>query len=635
MEKSGLEVFLDQDAQNEQKEFLEEEKTTSEIVSDTLSVSNLSHGIRGLREVKQELVDVVTKAAFLSKQGYIPMVLLIGPSGSGKTAFVEAIKRLYYNRIKTEEKIYTLEINGKTCLYKENAYNLMRSSLPFSTKNAKFWSFRRGPELCAFCMTNLEKLVSQKMDAEAFPIGGVKFVQTFPQTATMQMNDEYMPDKFYNIAKNANRGLLLISADKSKLSSVSPRTYQFLVNLYDNTLSDMSGNRVPLDMLVVLNSNEEFFEALGSKHTAETQESGSKPLKERLLVVRVRRNLSYSEEENIYKGLKLPINRTFPNALMYLAKANVLSRINLDSFKTKRERLADSTRSSMQFPTAVHLQEKIGDPSVDRIDKVLTLLDMYETGSLRDNKKMTNALLNSLEEGDPYENIKNILKPDREYESGWETGLSSRMVTNQLCTREAGSFNFSDLNNYLSENAENGITDVKHSYLGKLITADVMSKMDYGILAYNFRSYSNDPEKLKKSLKLLEEYLDFLAREELNKAEDRKFNDPESIIPTLSDYIDISALKNNYNKYKERYAPIESDFKTDFMQLMEFIYRHDSSSSIIKRDDKIDKELYDKKSDTYKFMQSFMAKQFGYDWDECFREALSIYKNKNIKSYDI
>ncbi len=636
MDKSDLEVFLASGAQtdeqsaqqsSEQLEFLNREKTASEIMYDTVSISNLSHGIRGLREVKQNIVDSVAKAAFLSKQGYVPMILLIGPSGSGKTAIVEGMRRLYYERIRTQQKLYTLEIDGKECPYKENGYNLMRSSLPFETKNAHLWSFRRGPEICATCSTNLEKLLAKERGSEGFPVDSVKFTRTFPQTATMQLNDEYMPDKFYTVVKNANRGFLLVSADKSTLASVSARTYQFLVNLYDNTLSDMHGNRVPLDMMVILNSNEEFFEEKSK------EEEGSRPLKERLLVVKVRRNLSYSEEESIYKSLSFPIKQMFPQALKYLALANVLSRIDIDSFKLSKSKPEPDRRNRAAFGGWVGPQnDSEGEDTVDRVDAIVSLLDMYETGALTNNK-MTYSLLKVLEEGDPYENIRNSILQNGEYKSGWQTGVSSRIVTNQLGTRNPNVFNFSDFNHYVSENSHNGISTQKQSYLSRVLTADVMTKIDYAILSYQFKSYSNDPEKLAKSLSLLEDYLDFLDREELNKTEKKTFEDPEMIIPTISTYINVEALKKNYKKYKERYAPIEAGFRTDIMQLLEFVYRHDNSQSLISREDKVDKELYDKKSDTYKFVQGLMEKQFGY-WDGCFKEALSIYKHRNISTYD-
>ena len=638
MDKSGLEVFLAANAQTseqtaaqsgEQLEFLNREKTASEIIYDTVSISNLSHGIRGLREVKQNIVDSITKAAFLSKQGYVPMILLIGPSGSGKTALVEGMRRLYYERIRTQQKLYTLEIDGKECPYKENGYNLMRSSLPFETKNAHFWSFRRGPEICASCSTSLEKLLAKGKDSEEFPISSVKFTRIFPQTATMQLNDEYMPDKFYDVVKNANRGLLLVSADKSTLASVSARTYQFLVNLYDNTLSDMHGNRVPLDMLVVLNSNEDFFEEKGK------EAEGSRPLKERLLVVKVRRNLSYSEEENIYKSLNFPIKQMFPHALRYLALANVLSRIDTDSFKLSKSKSGPDkrTRSRPGLGMPIGLESDLDkEDTIDKVDTILSLLDMYETGSLINNK-MTYSLLKALDEGDPYENIRNTILQNGEYKSGWQIGVSTRIVTNQLCTRDPNVFNFSDLDRYLSQNASNGLNVTKQSYMSRLLTADVMTKVDYAILSYRFRSYSADQEKLKKSIKVLEDYLDFLDREELNKTEKKIFEDPEMIIPMISSYINVEALKKSYKKYKERYAPLEAGFRTDFMQLLEFVYRHDNSQSLILREEKIDKEMYDKKSDTYKFVQELMEKQFSY-WEGSFKEALSIYKHKNISTYD-
>ena len=100
-------------------------------------------------------------------------------------------------------------------------------------------------------------------------------------------------DNFYKIANNANRGILLITADRTDiLSGVSKRTYQFLSNLYDNNLTDLEGNRLPLDMLGVIHGNEQFFSAGNDE-----KDTFSEPLRERLIRVDIRRNLSFSEED--------------------------------------------------------------------------------------------------------------------------------------------------------------------------------------------------------------------------------------------------------------------------------------------------------------------------------------------------
>ncbi len=636
MGRSDLELFLEEDAQEKQLEFLSKEKSVSEIMRDTISINILNYNIRGLREVKKNVVDAIAKAAFLSRQGYIPMILLIGPSGSGKTAIVEGIRRKYYDRIRSKENIYTLEINEKECPYKENAYNLLRSAFPFKVK-AKLWSNRPGPEVCATCMVNLEKLVNGAGENEGLPIEKVKLKPTFPQTATMQLNDESMPDKFYEVAKNANRGILLISADKSTLGSVSARTYQFLVNLYDNTLSDLRGNRVPLDMLVVMNSNEEFFDGL-KKEKAPL--AGSTPLRERLLVVKVRRNLSYTEEEKIYSNLNFPIEKTFPGAFRYLAIANVLSRLDLSRFSRNRE----AQSSAQQDPSKPSLLEKFGRVDIKerrqesgeeaKVDSglVLSLLYLYETGQIN-NKKITYSLMSLLTAGDPYENVKNMISENGEYTSGWNVGISSRIVTNHLIMKDSRLFNFSDFGEYLIENEANGLTPFKRKYISDTVTADVMTKLDYAILSYTFRSYSADHDKLKKAIAKLEDYLQFTEAQEQNKNEKRVFEDQDGVIPVISTYMDIELLKKNYKAYVERYAPIEAGFRPDMLQFMEFLYHRNNFVSLVKRDEKTGRDMYDKKSDTYKFLKEFMERNFGY-LDECFDEALSIYKNNNIFTYD-
>ncbi len=583
------------------------DKTVAEVLSGYITTSDLDKRIRGLYEVKRNIIQALKKASFVSRQGYIPMILFVGPSASGKTEIVEELRTIYYQTVRDKTPIYTLSISGVECPYRENPYNILRSVIPFKFKlEGVPQTTKKGPEICSVCVKKLEALVSAGKDSK-----DVMIHKTSPQTANLQLNDEHLADKFYTVVKNANRSFLLVAADKSKISGINPRTYEFLVNLYDNLLSDLQGNHVPLDMLVIINSNEEFL--------AESNNSDSSaPLKERIIEIQVRRNLSYTEEEKMYHGLNLPLLRTFPNALKYVAITNILSRINDKLIQQKQAKSKPSNSYNAMFENEP--KRTTSSDNIRRIHSILTILDLYDTGLL-DQSKMTNSIINLLGKGNPYDDVLNMIKEQEKYTSAWESGISFRQVTNQLKTKN-GDFNFSDFNNYLEQNATRGLTDEKIQYIEKTVAADIKSKLDYLLLCHNFEVQDKSIDRYTKKT------MDYLEWSSVSHDPDEEFDDREELVKKLETYIDVERLKSGYKAYKSDNAPIMGKFEPNFIQFLEYLYLTDERS-ILKMDEAVQKQLYEKNSDLHKKIKGQMLSRFSF-WDESFLEALSVYKNNKL-----
>jgi hypothetical protein len=636
-----------------------DDKNVSELIRNGLSVDHLDITIRGLREVKKNFVEAISKAEFISKQGYIPMILLIGPTSSGKTVIAETLRGFYYTKLQENASVYTLSINNKVCPYKESPYDIFRSMLPFDIEEVglsqldrsipsdegvadiKTYSVpeeqkigipvtRKGPELCATCRHNLEDAIRERREADKAGQDtkenktNIGIVEAFPQTATVQLNDEKLPDKFYQIITNANRGFLLIGADKSRLSSINPRTYQFLVGLYDNTLSDQNGNRVPLDMLVIINANEDFF-AVG-EHKKELEIESATPLKERMIMVKVRRNLSYSEEEKMYRDAKIPISKMFPRGLKYLAMTSILSRIGesvLSSESARENSLLNEFNRNVYGRGSSSDSESRNN---DQIETVLTALNLYDSGTLN-RSKITKRLSQLIGSGDLYEQIESLIFEDGEYNSGWDEGISSRFVMNQLTTRKTGEFNFSDLYAFMEENGDSGLSSKKAEFIRNALRADIRSDIDKSLLSFLFKTI--DPDT-RKYVSMLERRLDYIEHEK--DPNSKKFEDPEDNLGTLSRFIDTDALRGYINQYKEMNAPIETSFSTNFDSLLTFVYKR-QKSSLLKNYELITRDLFDKNSEMHKYIKKDLIDNHGY-WEESFKEALSIYKSGGLDEYD-
>lgn len=591
-----------------------EEKTVSQIIHDGVSKRGLDEVVFGMREVKDNLEAALFKASFLSEHNYVPIILLRGPSAGGKSELIKGLKRVFYNSVrekKSSEKLYTLVIDGQACPYKENAFNLFRSELPFDLPIAKRCSIasKSGQEICPDCLKNLAEVASchdlkeyfessksrtdSSIEKDDLSEKRIMLEEVVPQLSNIDLADPKFEERFYSVVKNANRGILLISADKSRLSDLELNNYQFLINLYDNNTFDKDGKKIPLDLLVIIHSNENFLD--DERILGDDEADESRPLKERIIEVKVRRNLSYSQEERIYVSSKLPINRQVPDALKYLSKMNVISRLS----------------SSI-----------IDDKAPLALDTLLEVLDMYDSGTLtkiNTFSKSTEKFLQSTlpNEIELNEKIKKLIFENGAYISGWSQGLSPRLIKDLLngdSTHGKKDLNFFDIIEFYDNNMESIPTSSREQireYISGLISSDIRTNLEYGILSLMLK-YEDVP--FKEYITNLEKYL---VSEE-----------PEKLLPTLGklqDLVDIPALKEMTKQYIDYKEPENKKPVVDLKQLLKFAYRYeDREFHFLKGEDVSREQLKDNKSKLYVSLKELSIKEYGY-WDKSFEQALSIY----------
>ena len=604
------------------------ETTVSGVLYDQLKknnvfTSNVDNYVYGIRDVKENLLSAIFKAKILSENGYVPLVLLIGPSGSGKSELINFLNRSYYEAIKNDSPLYTLNINGVECPHKENPFDILSDALPFEIelpdKGYQRTERRRPRYLCESCTKNLEKMLKDRQDQRIFlSDNNLGFSRIFPSEINMELNDKKLPDNFYKIANNANRGILLITADRTDiLSGVSKRTYQFLSNLYDNNLTDLEGNRLPLDMLGVIHGNEQFFSASNDE-----EDTFSEPLRERLIRVDIRRNLSFSEEEKIYNLLKIPFEKMFPNALRYISILNVLSRVN-DSMVSANNK---------------------------EVYSMLSLLDIYDSGkSLKSDFYPTTELLEfvNVDEKTQTAKLDDLVKKkafeiiiDRDqYKSGWSVGVSARGIYSLLKDGEKTQLSFSDFGGYinlLELDPIYGITAEKKNYINDLIVSDIRGTLDIGILSFLMKK---EDKPFEYYVRVIEEGINSL----LNPLEAIKPNAVEvselsSARETISKYVDLKRIENKeaIQTYARRTFPNNGSGRIKFDEYLKFLYfensaRFEPDKPIILPGLAKGDVLYNTHdiSDMRKYLKDYTAKNFGY-WDRCFEDAMKIHHTRKI-----
>jgi hypothetical protein len=237
-------------------------------------------------------------------------------------------------------------------------------------------------ELCPPCRENLEKLLRENGGVEDgkeyldLLHEKIKIVPLQPKTAMIDLAKKKFPEVFDEVVKRANRGLLHISIDDRDIDKIQDENYQILLALADRKVSLCDGSFFTPDMLVILYANENTMEKLYHRAT----------LKDRLLPVYVRRNLSYSAEEDIFKKIQLPFKHITPGGLGILAKFAVGTRI-----KSSRKE--------------------------DLIDK-LEIFEKYENV-----RELTEREMKELEQRIPPKGVP---------KDGWTSGLSSRTACHEL-----------------------------------------------------------------------------------------------------------------------------------------------------------------------------------------------------------
>ncbi len=590
------------------------EESTVDRVRKSIIDENAFNDIYGIKDVKENLMNALEQASFISRQGYIPILLLIGPSGSGKTEIINSIVRAY-KKYSMSNEMFTLNINGTKCNYNENPYNLYRSILPIGLEKdgSDNVTNQKRPDICYKCERNLENIMENgKISPEK-----IKLDRIFPQSSIVEFGNSFLLPSFMSVVVNSNRSILTISADKSRLEDINPKVFQLLNNIYDNNFSDSIGNRIPLDSLIIMHSNETFMEL------NEEQKRESRPLLERIIRVNVRRNLSYSQEIKLAEGFKIPVKNLVPHFLEYIAKLNVLSRIDSDEITS-------------------------GDN--ERVDNLLELLDYYDSSNLKEfEKNMTQSMTDFLKkllpdyssyvskkdlEESRYINdaVHKIIYDFNEYKSGWTLGISSRSISsildfNYASNKPRDSLLFSDIKNYLNKNEEKidkqALSKIKE-YINSIITNDVRSEIDYALLSFYFGEHFND------YVNIISKYVDSM----ISVKQSQEFKDTEGYLKEAGRYFDVDGLKNQVSLFESKKAPLRIvNYKTKFEDLLHFL--ESTGKEFIKTENKFKNFIgesgkdIDRNSELYSYIKNFLVTKRGY-FDEAVEEALKIYKEGKL-----
>ncbi len=615
MEKQNLSKLIEDEN--------EKERSSTELILDAINKHPLRDRVHGLNEVQHKVYAALVEAAAISKYGRVPILLLIGPTGSGKTEIINTIKKSYYDFIREGGELKTISINGEKCPYKENPYNVFRSALPFTLKGHNKIrddriNNRKSPEVCSACRNRLEDLMPEKNN-----ISEIELKPVYPHDSIVELDDPDLTKNFFEAVKEANRGILVISADKSKLNSVNPATFQFFSDMADNNLSDRSGKKIPLDMLVIIHANEGFIDGVAVIDDDELRDF--KPLRDRIIRVDVRRNLSYSEEKKIYDEIGVSSSHLFPSFLDYIARANVLSRINISEDK---------------------IENYINEDKKRRMSTLLGILDMYDSNKLASSaNRLTSCqgelmdMLISLDnnkKGIESGVLNLILSEDRSgYESGWSRGASTRDVHSILRTIHEASllenkkFGFAELEAYMSQY----LGGDELSYMKEIIVSDIRTKIDYGLLSFNLEQTENGLEYYKS---FVEKYLNYVINRArtsgfnaIDPKMDEGFKDPDASMDVLSKYMDIGKFKSNINAYCKFSVPIVQAFNADLHSFLEFCITYgDGGMSLVKKNnDEVLRGLEDKRSKLYSYMRD---KHFEGS-DDYLKQCVKVYKTGELK----
>jgi hypothetical protein len=593
----------------------EKEKSTVERIKESVKSEESLSDIHGITDVKENLMSALDKASFISRQGYTPLLLLIGPSGSGKTEIINSLVR-GYKKYSISKDIFTLCIEGKKCKYNENPYNLYRSVLPLKELNngSDNAMNNKRPELCYQCESNLEKIIKNGEIEQS----KIELEKVFPKSSTVEFGDSFLLPSFINVIMNSNRSILTISADKSKIEEINPKVFQLLNNIYDNNFSDNSGNKVPLDSLIIMHSNESFMEL------NEDRKRESRPLLERIIRVDVRRNLSYSEEIKVAKESNIPIEKAVPNFLEYISKLNVLSRLTFEDLHGKENEFIDNT---------------------------LELLDFYDSNRLKElERKTTESMSNFL--GDllpgytPYTSeidsekskyLKDAArlfifdsKNQSAYKSGWTAGISPRAISSILDLNSSSDkltkyLSFSDVVDYFNKNEEKISEQIRQpikEYIDSVVTNDVKFEISSALLSFYFGEHFNDYTET------ITRYVNSIIS--INQGKD--FRDTNEYLSEASRYFDLDVLKNQIDSFKSKVVPLNIvNYQTKFDELLHFLVS--SKGEFIKTEKKYDNFIggneVDKSSELYSYIKNFLKEKRGY-FDESIEDAFRIYKERRL-----
>jgi len=312
---------------------------------------NGSHKINGLLEVLNNLVNSLYQAKTLTEQNKIPLVTLIGPTGSGKTTLGDSLEKGLVNYLQSKPAYYLVIKDGDKrfpCPYFEEPINVLATNnivIPNSLRRE--YIIKDSAELCPHCSSLLNELFTKKVTGENNYTGWMQVFDDLlearrltPRSASLELTDKDFKKKFPLVVRNANRGLLHISIDDTNIREIPQINYQLLLKLADKQVVLNDGRVFKPDLTVLLYSNESILMDLAVPDNITMKDFESPrymPLLDRMLPVFVRRNLSYTCEEDIYKRANLPFDHFWPHSLSSIARFSVSTRIGNEEEDTETD----------------------------------------------------------------------------------------------------------------------------------------------------------------------------------------------------------------------------------------------------------------------------------------------------------
>ncbi|MCW1292750.1 MAG: hypothetical protein OH340_02740 [Candidatus Parvarchaeota archaeon] len=329
------------------------DKPVAQNLKEIITIKALEEeGLRGILDVKENIINSIEDASIIAQNNRIPIITFFGPTGSGKNKIVEAISNIYLKGV-AERKIsvYSFEINGKLAPYKERPYNLFSTYL----KDLDSLLRNNSDELTYNIYSKHKKSITNQVSNETLSmlenalyenpsLDKIKIEEITPRIVFTDINELKDTHVLYKSIKEANRGILVINADKYDFSSINANVFYTLSDIYDNNLF-FDGSKVPLDLLVLLTTNQSDFKQFSLNN---------RPMLERMILVGVRRNLSWEEESKIISEI-FAINKyenndinheTVNRFLEYLSKFLIGSRFELlksEKEKAKSSKLGEAT----------------------------------------------------------------------------------------------------------------------------------------------------------------------------------------------------------------------------------------------------------------------------------------------------